>query len=184
MTQFRDYQEVALQDFLTLPIKGVEYVIQPVGAADGIRLALALTDDAGEHDLTDEEFRALLLGDQLPRMRADNVPEVAILRATMTALADHREGRAAAVAFWETNAVPERLAAYMAAKKSSEASTPSPSTESANPIPSPASTTPTTSPPATPPAKSAPNRGQSAGRKSSGSGRSSKRTSPASTRSG
>jgi hypothetical protein len=158
---FRDFTEVAQPDFLAVPINGKTYVIRPVGALDGIKLELqfAPVPEGGEPApaMTNEELFQITLGPVLAEMRADNVPVEAIARAAMTALADHQEGRAAAEAWWESGGLPERLAAYMAAKIGpSPDSTPSPSTESGNETPSPASTRRTTSPRATQPRKRKP----------------------------
>jgi hypothetical protein len=148
---FRDYEAVA-EPRLELPIKGKMYSIPPVGIADGLKLEGAFGEDAAP--MSDEEFRRAVLGSALDEMIADNIPKDAVNRAAMTALADHQQGRAVAEIMWETNAVPERLAAYMAAQKPKPASLRSSSTASAKKTPSRAAMKRTTSPKATQPRKS------------------------------
>jgi len=128
---FEAYEQVARDEFLALPIGGKTYVIPPVGAKDGIRLQVVtdeVTDQledpqaavsAAEKVMTNEEFyRIMLSAPVLEQMRADNVPEQAIARAVLTAIADHQNGRAVAEIIWKTGGLPERLAAYTAASGS------------------------------------------------------------------
>lgn len=158
---FRNYYD--LDDVrLDLPIGEKTYTIPPITAAAGARL------ETGD-DIADEEFMQLTLGAALDQLRADGVRPEAIVRAGLTSLANHRDGRDVAVAMWETNALPERLAAYMAASQNSPASPPSPSSATAGKTRSPAGTKATTSRPATPPRRKPVKRSPSPGRKSSAS---------------
>jgi hypothetical protein len=165
---FKDYSEVA-EPPLTLPINGKEYAIPPVGAGDGLRLNGAFDDDDAEPISNDELYKIVLGPAVITEMLRDNVPGPAVDRAAITALADFREGRAVAEMLWETGTIPERQAAYMAAKqaeKNSADSTPSPSSDEADSTQPPASTSSTTSRKATPrkrnPRKSAASPGRGA----------------------
>jgi hypothetical protein len=157
---FRNYYD--LDDVrLDLPIGEKTYTIPPITAAAGARLE---TDD----NIPDEEFVQLTLGAALEQLRADGIRPEAIVRAALTSLANHRDGRDVAVMMWETNALPERLAAYMAARLTdSPASTPSPSSATAGKTRSPGGTRATTSRPATPPRRKPAKKSPSPGRKSS-----------------
>lgn len=152
---FKEYRDVA-EAGLVFPINGKEYLVPPMGIDDGLRLIGVISgDDAKSMD--NESFFTLTLGSALDEMKADNVPMPSVARAALTVLADIREGRAVAEIMWETGNIPERLAAYMAAKTEElTASTESPSTGEAPSTPSPASTSTTSSRKATRPAKRAP----------------------------
>lgn len=156
---FRNYYD--LDDVrLDLPIGEKTYSIPPITAAAGARL------ETGD-DIADEEFVQLTLGTALEQLRADGIPKEAIVRAALTSLANHRDGRDVAIAMWETNALPERLAAYMAASQNSPASPRSPSTATAGKTRSPAGTRATTSRQATQPRRKPAKKSPSPGRKSS-----------------
>jgi hypothetical protein len=141
-TAFRNYFD--LDDVrLELPIGEKTYTIPPITAPAGARLET-------NEDIPDEEFFELTLGAALAEMRADGVKPEAIARAALTSITNHRDGRDVAVIMWETNALPERLAAYMAAHQpASPDSTQSPNSAEADETQSPASTSGTTSRPAT-----------------------------------
>ena len=126
---FEDYEKVARDEFLALPISGRTYAIPPVGAKDGVRLQLAVsevdekldkTPDADPASITssisNEELAGIMLSPAvLKKMRDDNVPEKAILRAVVTALADHQYGRELAEIVWKHGSYPEARAASTAA---------------------------------------------------------------------
>lgn len=126
---FEDYEKVAQGEFLTLPIGGKKYAIPPVGVKDGVRLQLAVAetdekmDKAPDADLasidspiSNEELAGIMLSPAvLKQMRDDNVSAKAILRATLTALADHHYGRELAEIVWKHGSYPEARAASTAA---------------------------------------------------------------------
>jgi hypothetical protein len=157
---FRNYYD--LDDVrLDLPIGEKTYTIPPITAAAGARIETA-------EDIPDEEFVQLTLGAALEQLRADGVRPEAIVRAALTSLANHRDGRDVAIAVWETDALPERLAAYMAARsQSSPASPRSPSSATAGKTRSRAGSRATTSRQATPPRRKPAKKSPSPGRKSS-----------------
>lgn len=160
MTTFRNYYD--LDDIrLPLPIGEKTYNIPPISASAGARLETA-------DDLPDEEFFRLTLGPALDEMRADDVPPEAIVRAALTSITNHKDGRTVAVMMWETGALPEALAAYMAAQNPNlPGSTRSPNTGEAAATPTPASTSGTTSRPATRPRRQPTKASRSPGSKSS-----------------
>jgi hypothetical protein len=109
---FKDYSE--LVDPLVLPIGGKEYTIPPVGAADGIRFATSIDPNLPDAEpISDDEFMTMFLGPAYDDMLADNVPSPAMMRAAMTALAEHQRGRSVAEVVWETGADPKALADYV-----------------------------------------------------------------------
>jgi len=139
---FRDWDEVTA---LPLPIRGKTYVVPPMSAAallrhnvvrEAIEKYLADVKDlpdgaewpevpaAGR--MSDEEFFEITLGPVLAEMRADGVPEAAIIRASLVVLADAREGRDVAEYLWEHGPSPEGLAASMEAANLLVSSMPSP----------------------------------------------------------
>ena len=109
---FKDYQELA--DPLVLPINGKSYTIPAVGLADGIKLTAAL-DPESKTPLADDEFNRMLLGTAYDEMLVDNVPGPAVIRASLTALADFQKGRATAEIMWETGGDPKALTAWVKA---------------------------------------------------------------------
>lgn len=151
---FKDWQDTANVQPLILPIRGREYRIPELGYLDNIKLREEMTRvadtarlaahraalDAGQPPVLDdaeadriagdpptmsnEDFLAMMLGDQLPRMRADNVPPAAILHAASVAHTDAVHGRAAAEHLWNEGPDPEALAAAMAALRASTTTSP------------------------------------------------------------
>jgi len=126
-----------------LPINGKNYTIPPLGAADGLRFSGVLKSGA-EETWSDDEFKRVFLGSAYDEMLADNVPETAVSRAAITALAEFKSGRAAAEIMWETNGDPKALTSYVS-KNLNRASRRSSSTGGAKKIPSQGSTKATTS---------------------------------------
>ena len=114
---FKDYQELA--DPLVLPINGKKYTISAVGLADGIKLTAAL-DPESKTPLADDEFNRMLLGTAYNEMLADNVPGPAVIRASLTALADFQKGRETAEIMWETGGDPKALTAWVKAATNRE----------------------------------------------------------------
>lgn len=110
---FKDYNEFA--DPLKLPINGKVYTIPAVGLADGIKLTAALTGEKDAPTIPDAEFNRILLGAAYEEMLTDNVPGPAVVRASLTALADFQKGRATAEILWETGGDPKALTAWMEA---------------------------------------------------------------------
>lgn len=110
---FKDYNEFA--DPLKLPINGKVYTIPPVGLADGIKLTAAFLGGEDAPVVKDDEFNTILLGPAYDEMLADNVPSVAVVRASLTALADFQRGRATAEILWETGGDPKALTAWVEA---------------------------------------------------------------------
>jgi hypothetical protein len=143
---FKDYSEIV--ESLTLPINGKNYSIPPVGIADGVRLQ-AIFDPDTASEMTDDEFRTILLGDAYDLMLADNIPGNAVARATFTALADFQRGRATAEIMWETGGDPKALEAWTAAN-TNRAQRRSASTAVESKTPKAASTSGTKKSPATP----------------------------------
>lgn len=110
---FKDYSELA--DPLKLPINGKVYTIDAVGLADGIKLTAALSGEEDAPTIPDAEFNRILLGSAYEEMLADNVPGPAVVRASLTALADFQKGRATAEILWETGGNPKALTAWVEA---------------------------------------------------------------------
>lgn len=137
---FKDYAEFA--DPLRLPINGKVYEIPPVGLADGIRLAEAITPGS-KTAMPDEEFTRIVLGKAYSMMLADNVPGPAVLRASLTALAEFERGRDAAEAMWETGGNPKALDTWVKAQTNRETRR---KAGRAGTTPRPASTSSTTKP--------------------------------------
>ena len=133
---FKDYQELA--DPLVLPINGKSYTVPAVGLADGIKLTAAL-DPESKTPVTDDEFNRMLLGTAYNEMLADNVPGPAVIRASLTALADFQKGRETAEIMWETGGDPKALTAWVKAA-TNRAQRRSTGTGAAKKTPSPAST--------------------------------------------
>lgn len=127
---FRDWADTEAAAPLELPINGNTYRIPPLGHLDEIRIRdeQARIGNGEASTFTNEDFLAVVLGDVLARMRADNVPDKAIVHAASVAHADALYGRDTAESLWEHGPDPEALAAAMAAYASS---TTSPSTAGA-----------------------------------------------------
>jgi hypothetical protein len=158
MSRFEDYEKVT--DPLILPIRGKEYRIPEVGANDGNayivyaeKVAEAVEARKTDSDApfpepmaTDEEYKRMFLGSAYDEMMADNVPDAAIKRAFVTAIADFQRDRATAEIIWKTGADPKALEKYLnpppnrAARRASQRST---GTASARKTPSRASTSST-----------------------------------------
>lgn len=164
----------------TLPIRGKQYTIAPIGYLDEIKIKAWFAEIQAARTekrlpdmallVTDEQFTTANLGaDVLKQMHEDNVPGIVITHATAVAHTFNTEGREAAEKAWAEGLDPEALAASMKAAQAAlmelaqTASQQSPNTESASPTRS-ANTTGTTSPKVTPrsaPAKkAAPSRGR------------------------
>jgi len=187
---FRDWDEVTA---LPLPIRGKTYRVPPMSAAavlrytvvrEAIEKYLADLKDIPEGAeapevppearLSDEELFEITLGPLLTEMRADGVPEAAIIRAALVVIADEREGRDVAEYLWEHGPSPEALAASMQAANLIVSSMPSPNGAEASGTRSPARTNGTKTSPrrsSRTPKGTAPR--MSPGRKSPGNGHSS-----------
>ena len=139
---FKDYAEFA--EPIALPINGKTYTIPPCPAGLGLEI-LALEVDSKTPAV--ELFRRLL-GSTWDQMIADDVPLAAVSRAGLVAMVDVQLGRESAEAVWEAGISPEAVAA-LAAAKTTEGSTPSPSTDAETSTPRRASMSGTTSPKAT-----------------------------------
>jgi hypothetical protein len=100
----RSWEEVSRGSQLKLPIAGHEYVIPHPSYSTAVALAAE-----GGPDWTNEEFLARLLGDQLEQMRADDVPNAAIVHAALVAHADVTRGRDVALAMWRYGLDPDQL---------------------------------------------------------------------------
>lgn len=112
----RDYRDFDA-GLLRLPIGGREYIIPEVTLSTGVLLRRAIEGDAdavAELDAGTTLYERVL-GDAYALMKANDVPEGALERAVVTALADFRHGRVAAEMAWETGQDPEALAAALAA---------------------------------------------------------------------
>lgn len=127
---------------LTLTVKGKQYAIEPLTFEQGLSLAARLDPTASDR-LTGEEFYRFFLGATFDALRADRVPEVYIVRAALTALADYQGGRDVAETMWRTGGDPKALERDTQKRL---ASTPSPSTAGATSTRRRASTRATTSP--------------------------------------
>lgn len=166
----RNLDEILADTYLALPIGAKTYRIKPIGYLDELRIKAATTQTAaaiqaladgeppGEPAMSDDEFLALVLGDALAEMRADNLSSAVILRAAFTAHAYSTHGQEVAEQLWENGPSPEALAASVQA--AAQGSTPSSSTDAADATPTPASTSGTkprrTTPRANPKAKRSP----------------------------
>lgn len=143
----KSWEELAGEP-LRFPIKGKEYVVQPLTVDEGLLVFDIIAGNKPEwtdRSLTD--FYKLIMGPTWDEMRADGVPIDAASRAGFATQTDIQLGREAAEHAWETGLDPEAAAAWMAATQTT--STSSTSSESDSETPSPASTSPTTSQPAT-----------------------------------
>lgn len=109
---FKDYQDVV--DPLILPILGKKYTIPPIGWAEGVQLSRfqeAVAAGENPEPVSNEKFLTMVLGDAYDRMTEDNVPQGAVMRAAMTALADFERGREVAEIMWETGGDPKAVEA-------------------------------------------------------------------------
>lgn len=113
---FKDWEETEASNPLVLPIRGNHYRIPALGHLD----AIAIREDFnrvknGEPpSMGNEEFMTAVLSPELlTRMRADNVPEAAIVHAAVVAQTDAQLGRDAAEDMWERGPSPETLAAAL-----------------------------------------------------------------------
>jgi hypothetical protein len=106
---FKDITEII--EPLELPMGGKSYRIRPLGALDGARLAEHLADREG-NPMSDEEFQRLMLGPAYDDMLSDGLPSTYIVRAALTALADHQASRAVAEVMWETGGDPKALTVW------------------------------------------------------------------------
>jgi hypothetical protein len=115
--KFADFEQV--YEPLVLPINGKEYTIPAVKGIDGLRFNAALatptkdTSDGAPEVFSDAEFTSMLLGDVYQQMIDDGVPEAAVKRAQLTALADFQVGRDAAEMMWATGGDPKALTQYV-----------------------------------------------------------------------
>jgi hypothetical protein len=100
---FKDIEQII--EPLTLPIRGKDYVIPPIGVLSIARYEEVLADD--EKTMTNAEFYEITLGPAYEQMRADNVAPLYIQRAAYTSLADTQRGRAIAEVMWETGGNPK-----------------------------------------------------------------------------
>lgn len=118
---FRDWADCEVAALLELPINGKTYRIPALGHLDGIKIREEQQRiSSGEPSvLSNEDFLRMALGAVLGEMRADNVPDRAIVHAATVAHTDALHGRDAAEALWEHGPDPEALAAAMAAYASS-----------------------------------------------------------------
>lgn len=113
----RDFDELA--NPLRIPIGGKVYVVPPVGIRTAQQLRKAAAGDeaaAGEFADTERFYRAVL-GKAFDEMLADDVPEQAVDRAAMTALADFQVGRERAAILWTLGDSPETLQAVLDATR-------------------------------------------------------------------
>lgn len=114
----KDWQDTEVASLLELPINGKTYRIPALGHLDEIAIReeqARIRDGGGASQMSDDEFMRLVLGPVLDEMRADNVPDRAIVHAVTVAHTDAVAGRAAAEALWEHGPDPEALAAARAA---------------------------------------------------------------------
>lgn len=132
---------------LTLTIRGRQYPVEPLTFEVGLSLQARLDPEA-EDRLTGEEFCRTFLGATYDAMRADQVPEVYIVRAALTALADYQGGRTVAETMWRTGGDPKAVREDLERRLAEQQdSTPSRNTAGANRTQRRASTKATTSPP-------------------------------------
>lgn len=120
MATFADFEEV--YEPLTLTIGGKQYKLPPVVAAEGVKFTAAATGVEGAAPFTDEMLRAMLLGPTYQTMLDDQVPEPAIQRVLLTALADFQAGRSAAEMMWVTGGDPKAIEGYVKARTPNRAS--------------------------------------------------------------
>lgn len=131
MAKFDDFD--AVYEPLVLPIKGKEYTIPPVAAAEGIRFTAAASGVEGAEFFSDEDMERMLLGPDLKQeLLDDGVSDAAVKRILLTALADFQGGRSAAEIMWATGGDPKAMAAYVRQNAPNRASRRSKSTAKAN----------------------------------------------------
>lgn len=104
MSDFSDFNE--LYEPLVLPINGKAYTIPPLSFTAG-GIVNGVIDGEKLDDV--EFFRLILSPEVFDRMVADNVPDLAIVRAGQTALADFKYGRAMAGLMWKTGGDPKAV---------------------------------------------------------------------------
>lgn len=103
---FEDLTE--LIEPLELPIRGKVYRLPKPSLEGGLTLK-SILDGTPDESVTDEDVQRILLGDVLPQMRADGVPDEWVGRVLLTALADFKSGRFAAEIMWKTGGDPKEL---------------------------------------------------------------------------
>lgn len=131
MAKFDDFD--AVYEPLVLPVKGKEYTIPPVEAAEGIRFTTAASGEDGADFFSDADMERMLLGPDLKQhLLDDGVSDAAIKRILLTALADFQGGRAAAEIMWKTGGDPKAMAEYVRQNAPNRASRRSKSTGKAN----------------------------------------------------
>lgn len=90
---------------LVIPYRGKEYPLPQISLEDGLRMHAATE---GKEALPMGALIAIILGEALEAMTADNVPPSVIDRALWTGVTDFQQGREAAEMVWE-NGVPKAL---------------------------------------------------------------------------
>ena len=109
---FNDWAEIEGADPVRLPIKGKIYTLPAIGHLDALRLRAdqdRIRKGQGS-DIPNEEVLRRCLGASLDEMRADNVPDKAILLAATVNPVDTFAGRVAAEQLWEHGQDPKALA--------------------------------------------------------------------------
>jgi hypothetical protein len=133
---FADWEDVEGANLLRLPIKGKTYTIPALGHLDGIKIRMdfVMVAKGQRPQMDSEKFLRTMLGPVLDEMRADNVPDKAIVHAAATAHADTFLGRAEALKTWREGISPEALAAAVdlaaAASSTTSPATPRPARSS------------------------------------------------------
>ena len=123
--EFAEWEDVEASSLLKLPIRGTTYTIPALGHLDAIRIRtdLALLAKGSQGLIDGETFLRMMLGDALEQMRADNVPDKAIVHAAAVAHADAFRGRAAAQELWREGIRPEAFAAALKAATAASSTT-------------------------------------------------------------
>lgn len=112
MAKFDDFESV--YEPLRLPVHGKTYEIPPVVAAEGIKFTAAASGGEDAPFFSDEDMERMLLGPDLKQqMLDDGVPDAAIKRVLLTALADFQGGRSAAEIMWATGGDPKAMQEYV-----------------------------------------------------------------------
>ncbi|MGI5252772.1 DUF7426 family protein [Actinacidiphila glaucinigra] len=121
-----------LDDTLTLPIKGREYVVEAPSAEIGLRTqalvqAAAIAADGGRTnerilaDAAERDMYADLLGDTHARMIADGVKWPALKHAALTTMVWVVQDREAAERYWNAGGDPKAAAPNRASRRSQAA---------------------------------------------------------------
>lgn len=112
MAEFKDWSEV--YEPLVLPVGGKTYTLPAVPKVEADRFAAAIGGGEDAPEFSDADLESMLLGPDLKQQLVDDgVPDAAMKRILLTALADLQGGRAMAEIMWATGGETAAMADYV-----------------------------------------------------------------------